>query len=271
MRETSAPVDPAGYAAVLFDLDGTLYLSGEPLPGAPGFVTACREAGARVGFLTNTSAVGPAACAARLGTAGIEAGVDEIVTAPQAMALAMTADGVDRVACIGGPGMRDALAGAGIEVADVAEVADGWAGPGAAVAVGMDPAVAMLTLHRAADLVAAGAVLYTNTVEAHSPSSRGCLPASGPIVAAILHMVPGADAVVCGKPSRRYADLALAWTGETDGRPVLMVGDNRDTDVALAHLLGWDSLLVLTGASGPATPGPEPTYLHADLRTALRT
>jgi ribonucleotide monophosphatase NagD (HAD superfamily) len=50
-----------------------------------------------------------------------------------------------------------------------------------------------------------------------------------------------------------------------------MVGDNRDTDVALAHLLGWDSLLVLTGASGPATPGPEPTYLHADLRSALRT
>src|SRR3954471_15194305 len=106
MRTERAAVDPGGYAAVLFDLDGTLYLSGEPLPGAAAFVAACRRAGARVGFLTNTSAVDRAACAARLATAGIGAAVDEIVAAPQAMALAMTADGVTRAACVGGPGMR---------------------------------------------------------------------------------------------------------------------------------------------------------------------
>ncbi len=37
----------------LLDLDGTCYLGGRAIPGAPEFVARCREAGKRVLWVTN--------------------------------------------------------------------------------------------------------------------------------------------------------------------------------------------------------------------------
>jgi ribonucleotide monophosphatase NagD (HAD superfamily) len=77
-------------------------------------------------------------------------------------------------------------------------------------------------------------------------------------------MAPGVEPVVCGKPEAPFAALAAAFAGGCG--PVLMVGDNPGTDVALAERLGWDSLLVLTGSADQADPGgPGPTFVAGHL------
>jgi hypothetical protein len=63
-------------------------------------------------------------------------------------------------------------------------------------------------------------------------------------------------------------DDAIAASG---AKHPLAVGDRLDTDIAGAHAVGIDSLLVLTGVSTPADllaapPELRPTYLAADVR-----
>ena len=60
----------------------------------------------------------------------------------------------------------------------------------------------------------------------------------------------------------------------TGARRPLVVGDRLDTDIEAAHRVGADSLLVLTGVTGPAEavlapPTQRPTYLAEDLAGLL--
>jgi glycerol-1-phosphatase len=276
------------YGAVLLDLDGTVYMSTAPadgmdvlvdlLPGAKEFIAACRDAGVLVGFATNTSYQTPEVIAARLRRAGIPAEPGEVLTAPGSIARQLLADGVRETAYLGGPGVRAAVAAAGIPVVGVDEVdPEAWADGGGprAIAVGADPELRLATLNRAAELVDTGARLYVSTLEPHFPSAVGRQPGSGPIVAAIAAMARDRlEPVVCGKPSEFYAALAAQYVAGRE--PVLMVGDNPATDIAMAELLGWDSLLVLTGTTTAAdlkgaTAHPRATFVVPDLTAALST
>jgi N-acetylglutamate synthase-like GNAT family acetyltransferase len=76
----------------------------------------------------------------------------------------------------------------------------------------------------------------------------------------------GAIPAVVGKPHRPLFEAAAERTGAA--RP-LVIGDRLDTDVDGAGAMGWDSLLVLTGASGlsdliHARHGP--TFVAGTLR-----
>ena len=60
----------------------------------------------------------------------------------------------------------------------------------------------------------------------------------------------------------------------TGARHPLVVGDRLDTDIEGAHRVGTDSMLVLTGVTGPAEavaapPSQRPTYLAEDLTGLL--
>ena len=60
----------------------------------------------------------------------------------------------------------------------------------------------------------------------------------------------------------------------TGARHPLVVGDRLDTDIEAAHRVGADSMLVLTGVTGPAEavlapPSQRPTYLAEDLAGLL--
>ena len=73
-------VDPGRpYAAYLFDLDGTIYLGDELLPGARRLIEGLRELGLPVRFLSNNPTKDPEQYAAKLGELGLPTPVEEIV------------------------------------------------------------------------------------------------------------------------------------------------------------------------------------------------
>jgi hypothetical protein len=95
----------SGIETVLLDLDGTLYVGSQVVPGAPEAVRWLRDQGLTVRFCTNTDSIAPAALADRLGRLGFQTSADELVTpiavaerlfgaAPEARVLAVAADGV---------------------------------------------------------------------------------------------------------------------------------------------------------------------------------
>ena len=108
-----------GIETVLLDLDGTLYVGSQVVPGATEAVRWLRDQGLTVRFTTNTDSITPAALAERLARLGFQAAEDELVTpiavasrlftsADDARVLAVAADGVRRLLAgrLAGPGDR---------------------------------------------------------------------------------------------------------------------------------------------------------------------
>ena len=252
-----------GYDALLFDLDGVVYRGDDPVPGAAEVLQQLRTAGATIRFLTNNSARTPDQVAERLIRMGMKADPGEVVTSAGATAALLRREGVTGSAfVIGERGIRTALADIGIEVVEGApERAD-------LVVVGWDRELTYDRLRTAALLIQRGARLVATNADATYPAPDGLWPGGGAILAAVV-TATGAKPTVVGKPSRPMFEAAVEAVGAT--RP-LVIGDRLDTDVAGAAAMGWDSLLVLTGASRSEDlllASALPTYLAPGLQVLL--
>jgi HAD superfamily hydrolase (TIGR01450 family) len=168
------------------------------------------------------------------------------------------------VLVVGGAGLREPLRAHGL--VPVASAED----QPVAVVQGWSPDLTWALLAEGAVAVRRGCRWVATNRDATLPSPRGPLPGNGAMVAAVA-MATGVEPEVVGKPGRALFDAAVRRTAAQ--RP-LVIGDRLDTDIAGANAAGLDSLLVLTGVSGPddllaAAPERRPTYVGRDL-SALR-
>ena len=228
------------YDVVLLDLDGVLYRWPDPIPGAADAVAALREAGKRLAFVTNNSSRTPAQVAERLGSVGVTASSGEVVTSALVTATILSERGVRSAFVVGEEGLVEALAAAGIEaVHELDDEPD-------VVVVGFDRGADYSKLKDASVLVERGIPLVASNADPSFPAPGGeSWPGAGALLAAI-ETTTGARGEVFGKPEPPLFERALASAG--GGRPIV-VGDRLDTDIAGAVRLGWDSALVLTGAT----------------------
>jgi HAD superfamily hydrolase (TIGR01457 family) len=255
------------YDAVLLDLDGTVYRGSGAVDGAEEAVTAAHQHGIAVRFVTNNASRTPDEVSTHLNGIGIPAKATEVSTSAQAAARVL-ADKVPTGASVfvfGTEALSSEVAQRGfvpVRTAD-AEVA--------AVVQGLSQDAGWYELAEACVAIRAGAYWVACNTDATLPTERGLLPGCGALVAA-LNTATDAEPVVAGKPARPLMDDAIAAAGAD--RP-LAVGDRLDTDIAGAHAVGIDSLLVLSGVSTAADllaapPEQRPTYLAADIRGLLR-
>jgi glycerol 3-phosphatase-2 len=249
----------AGDAWVL-DLDGVVWLSGEPIPGAGDAVGLLRAAGARVFFASNNSSPTVGDLRKRLRAAGIRAEADEILTSAQAAASMLQAGATALV--VGDEGVMEALAARGV---DARLAADGAGDPGArvdAVVVGYTERFDYEVLRRAADAVRAGARLIGTNEDATLPTPEGPLPGAGAILAAVV-TASGAAPEVAGKPHEPLANLVVGRAGPV----AAVVGDRPSTDGALARRLRAPFALVLSGVTAKAAGDldPVPDFVGDDL------
>jgi 4-nitrophenyl phosphatase len=246
---------------VCCDLDGVLWRGDDPVPGAAAAVTALRDAGLLVGFLSNNSSLPVADVVAKLGRCGIAAPPQHVLTSALAAAdlLAGSLAPGARVLACAGPGVVQALRAVGFTV--VSEP------PAAAVVVGFHRDFDFERLDHAARAVRDGARFVATNVDATYPVPGGLLPGAGAIVAAVA-TAAGRDPEVAGKPCAP----AVAMVRRRLGARGVVVGDRPTTDGALADALAWPFALVLTGVAsrdpGPgeeAVPDPPPPFVGDDL------
>lgn len=264
--------EPAGlvddFDALLFDLDGVVYVGTEPVDHAAEVIADARARGVACAFVTNNAARPASAVAEHLGQLGIPASIDDVITSPQA-ATSLLAGYVPegaRVLVIGGPGIDAELAARGY--VPVRSLDD----RPAAVMQGYSPDVSWRDLAEATFAVRSGLPWIATNPDLTFPTARGVAPGNGALVQVVAQTVGRQPDAVAGKPEPPLLREAIARTGAA--RP-LMVGDRLDTDIAAGSRVGIPSLLVFTGVTSVgellrATPGERPEFIGFDLRVLIR-
>ena len=255
------------YDAVLFDLDGVVYLGPVAVPGAAEGIAALHNRGTKIGFVTNNAARPPVAVADHLVELGISATAADVVTSAQAAAHLLIdrfGPGV-RVLAVGGEGVTVALSEAGLVPVHSAEDNP------VAVMQGYGFELTWQELNEAAIAIHHGAHWVATNIDPTRPTDRGLVPGNGAAVAAV-RMAVAAEPEVAGKPFRPLLDDTVSRLG---AHHPLFVGDRLDTDIAGAVNAGLDSMLVLSGSHSAeellnATPRERPTFVGQDLRALLR-
>jgi glycerol-1-phosphatase len=231
------------FQGVVFDLDGVVYLGDQVVPAAPEALDQVRGLGVRIAFVTNNSYRPPDLVVERLNRLGVKAAAGEVLTSAQAtVRLLGGRDGLEgtRVMVVGGPGLRQALEGAG------ARLVDGQAWHDAeVVTVGFDPDLTYAKVRDATLAIRAGARFVGSNPDTTLPTPDGFWPGAGATLA-LLRASTGVEPEVAGKPERALLEEAAAAIG---AGPYLMVGDRVDTDLDGAHRLGWSTALVLSGVT----------------------
>ncbi len=238
-------VRPRLYGGYLFDLDGTIYLGDELLPGAHTLVTRLRELGRRTLFLSNNPTKDPQMYAEKLTRLGIPTTADDVVNPLVTLTawLRREAPG-SRVFVVGSEPLRRAVVAAGCELSEEPADID-------VVVASYDTSFDYRKLQIAFDALwqHRRARLVTTNPDAYCPMPGG---RGEPDAAAVVAAIEACTGVRCevnlGKPDPVMLQTALEVVGLTADECV-MVGDRLYTDVAMAVDAGVDAALVLTGES----------------------
>jgi len=225
-------VTPGG---LLLDIDGTLYVGDEPVPGAPEAVRALALRALPIRYLTNTTRFSRRELAGRLRALGFPAGDDELFTAPVAAAAWLAAEGIRRIALyVPQSTLEDFAAFDQVE-----------RDPEAVVVGDLGEAWTFGAMNRAFRQLLGGARLVALQRNRYWRTPDGLTLDAGAFVAA-LEYGANVEALLVGKPSAEFFRLAAASLAPA-GAPPLVVGDDIETDIAGARAAGLPAALVRTG------------------------
>jgi HAD superfamily hydrolase (TIGR01450 family) len=252
-----------GYA---LDLDGTVYLDDNALPGAVEGIRLLREAGRPVVFVTNKPLETGAVYAAKLTALGIPTVTADVVTAVDALVLYLSKYHLDaRLMTISEHGVQDVLRDAGFAI--TTEPADTNV-----VVVSFDRTFDYAKLNAAYRAVRLhGAILIATNPDPYCPTVDGGLPDCASMLAAIEACTGARAEAVTGKPSLHMANAVSDRLG-VPAEATAMVGDRLLTDMAMAEITGMAGVLVLSGvatASDLGSSAIQPRYIIDDLSQLL--
>jgi 4-nitrophenyl phosphatase len=242
------------FQGYVFDLDGTVYLGDELLPGAGRLLRRLRELDRRVAFVSNNPTRDPGMYVDKLRRLGVEVSVPEVLNTVVTMTRWLARHHPDAtVFPIAEEPLCRALAEAGIRMSDRPEEIDIVV---ASYDRGFDYrklqiAFDAIWFHRRARLVTTNPDRYCPF-----PGGRG-EPDAGAIVAAIEACTGATCEVNAGKPGPLMLEAAMDLLGLEAGDCV-MVGDRLATDIRMARAAGMASALVLTGDTTEAALAAAP-------------
>lgn len=226
---------------ILFDMDGVLYNSEEPVPGAAEALAWVRRREIPHLFVTNTTSRGQDALGAKLARFGIPADPTDIMTPCEAAADWLRLKGDGGVALFVRPVARPAFDGleclpddaeSGARYVVIGDLGSSWDFQT------LNRAFRLLHANPEAKLIALGMTRFWKAPDGISLDVA-------PFVAA-LENATGQKALVFGKPApaffRAAADRLSVPMSE-----ILMIGDDLETDIAGAQAAGLRAALVRTG------------------------
>ena len=231
------PRIPSSVRAFLIDLDGVLYTGNNPYPGVKECLQHMEELGYGYRFVSNSTRRSRDSVAERLHGLGYNVDAGQIYTPPLAAIEHIKKSGKDRCFLLtAGDVHRDfEQADICITEEDVDYVVMGDAGE----------SFTFERLNQALRLILDGAEILALEMDRYWSVPQGLVLSTGPFVAA-LEYATGKKALLMGKPSRNFFQLALADLG-IKPKDAAMIGDDIQTDVHGAQEMGMLGILVKTG------------------------
>jgi HAD superfamily hydrolase (TIGR01458 family) len=233
------PPEPSAY---LFDLDGTLYVGSEAVPGAAQALDRLRRLDTRFRFVTNTTSRPRAELADRLLGLGIAASPEEIHTPIISAATVLAELGCATVAPFSPPPSLGDLGS--VTLVGGVSGHSASAQPDAVLIGDLGERWTYGLMQEAFEYLLGGARLVALSRDRYFLRPAGLALDAGPFVAGLEYAV-GCEAVVVGKPSVSFFHAAAQELGAA--RAVAVVGDDLWSDVGGAQKAGFQGWLVCTG------------------------
>jgi HAD superfamily hydrolase (TIGR01450 family) len=243
------------YDGYVFDLDGTIYLGDELLPGAERLVRKLRELGKRVAFLSNNPTHDPQMYAEKLTGMGLETPVSDVVNTVVTMTRWLSRNHPDAtVFPIAEEPLKRSLREAGIKISEDPQEID-------FVIASYDRTFDYRKLQIAFDAIwyHRRARLITTNPDRYCPFPGGRGEPDAAAITAAIEACTGARCEVnVGKPDpiMLVTVLDLMKLGAED---CIMTGDRLYTDIRMALDAGMDCAAVMTGETTADSLAAEPT------------
>tara|TARA_B100000459_G_C8595718_1_gene209675 strand:- start:1611 stop:2405 length:795 start_codon:yes stop_codon:yes gene_type:complete len=223
--------------AVFLDLDGTIYLGSELIPGALEFLKRCDEKGVKRYFLSNNSSRSVQQYVEKLHRFDIPADEEDVLLSTHDLLSWLKNEQITQTWLIGTEGMKQMLEQNGISTqSEQPEY----------VVLGYDTEITYEKLAQASIFLHNGVPLVASHPDMVCPSPNGGLPDVGAYLA-LLKTTTGIDPVhICGKPNAGMILHKIEELG-VDAARCAMVGDRLYTDIAMATRAGCIGVLVLSG------------------------
>ena len=226
-----------GIEAIFLDLDGTIYLGGEPIEGALDFLERLDQRGIRRFFLSNNSSKSVSQYLEKLTSMGIPANEQDILLSTHDLLSWLKKEGVTETYLVGTEGMREMLEEDGIRTRSLSPQY---------VVLGYDTEINYEKLSTASIHLHSGVPMVASHPDIVCPSPDGGLPDTGAYID-LFEATTGVRPIhICGKPN---PGMILHKIEELGLQPnnCAMVGDRLYTDIEMAERSGVHGILVLSG------------------------
>jgi len=261
------PLTPlaARYDQFILDLDGCVWVGGEPTPGVAEALEELRASGKRFAFATNNAFESGEDLVARLWKIGVRASLGDVVTVGGAMQHRLAERHTGRTAyVIGSPSMHRHVAEAGLKVLNGTDLAS----RAELVVVAGTTELVYADLRNAIQAVLRGADLLATARDPTYPQPDGLWPGTGAILAAVEYAT-ARKAEIVGKPEPQLFVTAIDRLGEGS---TLVIGDRVGSDLAAAAAANLDAALVRSASSDHDTLDgfePQPVAIGETLAGLL--
>jgi HAD superfamily hydrolase (TIGR01457 family) len=221
----------------LLDMDGTIYLGDQPLPGALEFIKYLVDSGRPFCFFTNNSSHSRKAYERRLEKMGFVVPSDSILTSGMATILYLQEQGLSRVFLLGTPDLEQEFQESGL----ILDETDPQA-----VVLGFDRSLRYEKMCQAHRFLLHGLPYIATNPDLICPTSDGLgIPDCGAMME-LFAASTGRRPLIIGKPFPLMAQMAAKLLSLSTEK-LAIVGDRLYTDMEMGRQAGLKTILVLSG------------------------
>jgi len=226
------------------DMDGTIYLGDQWIPGAVKFLETLQQTNRRAVFLTNNSSKSVQAYVDKLRRMDWPVAAQDVLSSGQATVAYLKRQYPGKsVYLLGNQALRQEFYAGGIQLV-LEEEAEPTVADVAVAA--FDTTLDYRRMTIICDLVRAGVPYIATHPDFNCPTETGFEPDCGAIIAFIEASTNRKPDIVIGKPNREIIRSLLERTGLV-AADIAIAGDRLYTDVAAGEQHGLLSILVLSG------------------------
>jgi len=226
----------------LFDMDGTINLGMELIPGMEGFFDKLEESGRSYYLVTNNSSKDHAHYVKKMNSMGIKVTKENILISSDALITCLQHIKPEaRLFVLGTPELKAVIKAGGFMLTSSLEDIPDY------VVIGFDQTLTYETLTIACRLIDRGIPYIATHPDVRCPIEGGeFIPDTGAFLACIKAATGKDPLFITGKPYRYMVDVVMERTG-LKKEEIAMVGDRLMTDIRFGKDNGILSILVLTG------------------------